>query len=384
MRSDRSDRPLVVWRAGVYWDAVTGTDRQLVTHLAEWVDVLWVDPPCSITSRPSAATLRPRCEAVIPGVRRLTVTAPPLAMRRGVVVVTEGLVGAAVRAVLRRDGRQPAGVVGTAPFASLRLGPSRRLYYATDDFVAGSSLIGHSEQRLLRAEAARLLEATVAGSVSARVVARWDADIPTFVMPNGCDTSHYRDVDRVAPALDHVPGRRTAGLVGHLSPRIDLALLEAVAATPLHLLMVGPRVDGWGGARFDSLVAQPNVTWVGPQPYESLPSYLQVVDVGLTPYADTAFNRASSPLKTLEYLAAGRPAVSTDLPAARGLAPDCVTTATSGQEFADAAVRLAATSHDLRDACRAEAERHSWRQRALELLDSLGLPQDAEVRSGAR
>jgi len=54
------------------------------------------------------------------------------------------------------------------------------------------------------------------------------------------------------------------------------------------------------------------VRWVGPQPYGALPGYLRLMDVGVVPYRDSAFNRGSFPLKTLEYLAAGRGVVATD------------------------------------------------------------------------
>ena len=71
--------------------------------------------------------------------------------------------------------------------------------------------------------------------------------------------------------------------------------------------------------RMEALIARPNVHWLGTKPFAELPSYLGAIDVGLTPYAQSAFNRASFPLKTLEYLAAGRPAVASDLPAHRWL-----------------------------------------------------------------
>ena len=53
-----------------------------------------------------------------------------------------------------------------------------------------------------------------------------------------------------------------------------------------------------------------------------MPAYIAAIDIGITPYLDSPFNRASFPLKTLDYLSAGRPAVSTALPAARWLYDD--------------------------------------------------------------
>jgi teichuronic acid biosynthesis glycosyltransferase TuaH len=103
-----------------------------------------------------------------------------------------------------------------------------------------------------------------------------------------------------------------------------------------------------------------------------MPAYLASLDVGLTPYADTSFNRASFPLKTLDYLAAGLPCVATPSPAVDWLDTDLVVTADSAEDFAESAVRAATGGHDGRVAVRKEfAERHSWEARARTLLDRL-------------
>ena len=104
--------------------------------------------------------------------------------------------------------------------------------------------------------------------------------------------------------------------------------------------------------------------------------YLSQIDVGLTPYADSHFNRASFPLKTLEYLAAGLPVVSTDLPATRWLQTSHIRIA-SGPGDVVAAVREAAkeTADDsARVARRQFAARHSWAVRAAEVAELLRLP----------
>ena len=53
-----------------------------------------------------------------------------------------------------------------------------------------------------------------------------------------------------------------------------------------------------------------NLKWLGAKPFKALPAYLANVDVGLVPLLNSAYNRASAPLKVLEYLAAGLPVVS--------------------------------------------------------------------------
>ena len=154
--------------------------------------------------------------------------------------------------------------------------------------------------------------------------------------------AEYADVDNAPLPTGISLTKPVAGVVGQFSPRIDLSLLEAVAGSGLSLLLVGPRLAGWGGDRFDSLVGRSNVAWVGQVPFDRLASYLRLIDVGLTPYADSPFNRASFPLKTLEYLAAGRAVISTPLPAVSELATDLIITAQDAREFAAAALRLAA------------------------------------------
>ena len=158
------------------------------------------------------------------------------------------------------------------------------------------------------------------------------------------------------PADAALPGP-VAGFIGHISDRIDLAMLEAVAATGASLLLVGPAPPTFELARLDALLARPNVRWVGPKAFDELPAYLGAIDVGLTPYAQSAFNEASFPLKTLEYLAAGRPAVVSDLPAHRWLDTPHVTIAATPEAFARRTSRAAATVPGPAPRCRAPRAR---------------------------
>jgi teichuronic acid biosynthesis glycosyltransferase TuaH len=158
-----------------------------------------------------------------------------------------------------------------------------------------------------------------------------------------------------------------------LSDRIDIALLESVADTGIGLLLVGPREPGWEPGRAEALFDRPNVHYVGPVPFEELPQWFARLDVGLTPYADTAFNRASFPLKTLEYLAAGLPVVSTALPASRRLAEETPDIQIA-PDFADAVVAAASAewTPDVVARRRSVAARHSWAARATEFTRLAG------------
>ena len=161
--------------------------------------------------------------------------------------------------------------------------------------------------------------------------------------------------------------------VARLGARVHSTLVDTDAA--VSLLLVGPRSPTFAIAKLDALLARPNVRWVGRQPFAALPSYLRAVDIGLTPYAQSAFNEASFPLKTLEYRAAGRPAVVSDLPAHRWVgAPHGV--------IADTPASFAASTLDLLErppsqseaaARRAFGAANSWSARAGEVARLIGL-----------
>lgn len=376
-------RALVVYAAGVAWDDVPGTDHHLVRRLARHTDVWWVDPPVSVvrTSRraPDAGPRwRSTASGVAPGVVRIAVVSTPFPSRPGARRAARALSAHAVRRELRRDGRTPLAVVTARPEPDLaRVSARCHVYFATDDFVAGAGLLGLDEARLRRVEQRSVAAADLAVAVSPLILDRWPWSVPALLLPNGCDSERYRAVPPPAPDAS---GQGVAGVVGQLSARIDLALLEAVARRGRPLLLVGPADRSLDRDRFDALTALPNVTWTGRQPAERLPELLQRMKVGLTPYADTAFNRASHPLKTLEYLAAGRAVVSTPLPAVAALGAPAVATAADPVDFADAVDRaLAAPEDDATvDARKEFAAQHDWSARARELLEAI----EAVVRLG--
>jgi glycosyltransferase involved in cell wall biosynthesis len=368
------DRDLVVYLAGGSWDAVAGTDRHLMTALAARVPVLWVDPPTSPVDalrgrRAPAAGLA----EVAPGLRRLHTSGPPGVSRPVLRELADRMRLRQARAAAAHAGGSVAAVICAAPEPLLAGWPGKRVYFATDDFVAGAALLGLDEHYLSRARRQNLRQADLVLAVSdslAQTLAL-DSDVPVEVLANGCFPELYAGIESVEPAGDVRLPAPIAGLVGQLNDRIDLTLLEAVAAEGISLLLVGPRSEraAESRGRIDALLERPNVQWVGRQSLERLPAYLAAIDVGLTPYTDTAFNRSSFPLKTLEYLAAGRPVVSTDLPAVRWLNTELIDASSDPEKFLHLLrIRLAETRTDEAVAARqAYARTQSWAARAEQL-----------------
>ena len=378
------EKPLIVMCAGTSWDGVVSPDRLLCTELASHADVLYVDPPISAATpdryRYGASRLgvTPRLGPLTDRITRLTPRALPLHTRPYVKVSTAALIRSQVRWALRRLGRRPAAVIAGNLVDVLRgWGPGvTRVLYGTDDYVAGAGLMGHDAERVGRDERRQLANADLVIAVSSVLAQRWTSLGARRVelIPNGVQTSAYRDLDRIAPASAAAPlPGPVVGVLGHLSERIDIALLEALADDGLSLLLVGPHDARWEPRRFAALVGREGVVWAGRQPFEAVPAFLRAMDVGITPYRDTEFNRACFPLKTLEYLGAGKPAVSTDLPAVHWLDTDLVRVASTPKAFVVAVREAAAESlvPSLVAARRAFAEEHSWAQRAAAVAAAL-------------
>jgi teichuronic acid biosynthesis glycosyltransferase TuaH len=369
-------RAVIVYFGGTGYDGVAGTDRRMADELSTLTSVLYVDPPRSVLTpliHPHlAGSLRgPALREVRAGLWWLTPRVLPGAQRPGMRTLTDALIRRAARRATARLGlRVPAVVVaGTGDLLGAVPG-ARSVYYATDDLVAGAALMGHSARHLRAAQTRQVARADAVAVVSPVLQERFEGAV---VIPNGCTPV---DPD-AAPWPQDVPAafaEPAAGFVGHINARIDLTLLEAVADTGRPLLLVGPHDPAFEAARFAALTARENVCWTGRKPAEELAAYLRVIDVGLTPYAISDFNRASFPIKTLDYLAAGRGVVSTRLPATEWLATDLVRTADRDDFAAAVEAELAVPrTPELEKRRRVFTERHTWSRRARELAALLGL-----------
>jgi UDP-galactopyranose mutase len=131
--------------------------------------------------------------------------------------------------------------------------------------------------------------------------------------PSSVDVQHFAAArtERADPADQaHLPGPRI-GFFGVVDERMDLSLVEGIArARPnWQLVVIGPVVKIDEGA----LPRLPNIHWLGGKRYEELPAYLGGWDVAIMPFARNDATRFISPTKTPEYLAAGRPVVSTSI-----------------------------------------------------------------------
>jgi UDP-galactopyranose mutase len=130
--------------------------------------------------------------------------------------------------------------------------------------------------------------------------------------PSSVDAAHFATAQAIdeAPQQAALPHPRL-GFFGVVDERMDVEMLDALArAHPdWQIVIVGPVV------KIDpaTLPSHPNLHFVGPSTYADLPSYLAGWDVCLLPFALNESTKFISPTKTLEYLAADKPIVSTPI-----------------------------------------------------------------------
>lgn len=134
-----------------------------------------------------------------------------------------------------------------------------------------------------------------------------------YAFPSGVDADHFRAarLERQDPADQEVIPRPRVGFYGVIDERMDLDLLKGIAdARPdWQLVLIGPlsKID------CETLPWRSNIHYLGPRSYGELPAYLSGWDAAILPFARNASTRFISPTKTPEYLAAGRPVVSTSI-----------------------------------------------------------------------
>ncbi|HZW03242.1 MAG TPA: UDP-galactopyranose mutase, partial [Anaerolineaceae bacterium] len=133
--------------------------------------------------------------------------------------------------------------------------------------------------------------------------------------PSSIDAAHFRLARKQAPEdepIDQfaIPHPRL-GFFGVLDERFDNALIAGLArARPeVHIVLVGPTAK----VALSDLPRAANIHYLGSKSYKDLPRYLAGWDVAIMPFAQNLATRYISPTKTPEYLAGGKPVISTPI-----------------------------------------------------------------------
>jgi glycosyltransferase involved in cell wall biosynthesis len=143
--------------------------------------------------------------------------------------------------------------------------------------------------------------------------AKKDRHANVHCFPSSVDRCHFLKAraHQFEPADQEDLPRPRLGFYGVIDERFDTELLDKVAEMrpQWSFVMVGPIVK----IAPEDLPKRPNIHYLGSKTYDQLPGYLSGWDVALMPFAMNESTEFISPTKTPEYLAGGRPVVSTPI-----------------------------------------------------------------------
>ena len=190
--------------------------------------------------------------------------------------------------------------------------PRLNIYQCIDDMMEESYTARHGH---------RLEEEAIKNADVAVVTSRnlWKIKSPlnpnTHILHNAVDINIFRNaVEKVYPKPEELEGitKKIIGFMGNMDPnRIDYQLLKEVAQyhTDKTLLLIGPiNSDTYTEVGLDKV---PNIISTGSKNIHDLPQYLQYMDCTIIPFLCNKLTSSIYPLKINEYLASGKPVVTT-------------------------------------------------------------------------
>jgi len=184
---------------------------------------------------------------------------------------------------------------------------------------------------------------------------------------------------QVPPEMALLP-RPIIGYVGALQERVNISILETIARkTPQSsLVLIGPLVSP---NHFKNLEAYSNIHFLGEKPYEKIPGYLHFCDVCILPHTRNDFTMSMNPLKLYEYLAMGKPVVTTDIPGLEEFG-SLIKRASSGDRFIQLINESVAKSENgLPERCKEFVSHRSWDKKVDTMLEIIEDYREASVLS---
>lgn len=257
-------------------------------------------------------------------------------------------------------------------FLAQKFNEQALVYHCIDEFTVGTSgrkraVIAYLEELLLRQ----------AGVVFANSQLTFERKRPfnphTYRIPSGVDVAHFaaaaRDDLPAHTAVAHLP-HPILMFVGNVCEKLDAPLLERVASEhPLaSLVLVGQIFSNT--IDLSRLRQHKNVYLLGKYPFTEIPAFLRGADLCLLPYVQNEDALYRSPLKLYEYLATGKPILSTPHPEVAEFA-NFVTIAPLGEFSGEIDKALAKDTVNDKKTRLVEAAKHSWQKRVDVMLANL-------------
>jgi glycosyltransferase involved in cell wall biosynthesis len=191
--------------------------------------------------------------------------------------------------------------------------------------------------------------------------------VQASLLTHGIDLQHWQKPGELAFALEDFP-RPLVGFWGVVDRRLNTKWLEALSQELAEgsILLIGPENNP-----DPSLDQLPNVFRVGSVGYDQLPAIAKELSVLIMPYDDLPVTRSMQPLKLKEYLATGKPLVTSDLPAVTEWRDAC-NVADSAEQFSELVVSSLESGIDRQQQlARERLATESWEMKSREFRKTL-------------
>ncbi len=358
MSGPASQAPLLLCFSHLRWSFVWQRPQQLMSRFADRYRVVFVEEPM-LAADDSPTMLH---KQAVDGVTVLT----PLLSRPEFEPVYGETSNAAIRALLsdwlksNDPGEKPV-VWYWTPLALGACPESLSSALVVFDAMDELSAFRFAPEALVRKEATLMRWADLVFTGGPSLYrARCERHPRVSCFPSGVDAAHYRQAAGSRSKADTTTLH--LGYVGVLDERIDFELIAGIAdlRPEWTISLVGPLAK----ITPEDIPSRANIVLHGMQPYDQLPGFMATFDVGILPFALNEATQFISPTKTLEYLAAELPVVSTPVHDVTELYGDCVSIVPDAASFVAAAeAMVSASAGDVRTRKRlaeTHLHRHSW------------------------
>ncbi|MDD4767018.1 MAG: glycosyltransferase [Desulfotomaculaceae bacterium] len=362
----------IICLAAAAWQGMWARAQQFMTIFARSGNrILYVDPPFTLISPLKNPALRSAPKDLRQcGGENIDLYSPPVIlpfgnMYRTINRINQKIIAGSLKRLCRELAFKPTICWTYLPnTVDLRLPAGVTLVYdCADEHTAFPGLI--NKATVLQMEMELFARADVSLASARELCERKKELAPAITLvPNGADVEHFKKA--MQPGLPAPPELKTlarpvVGYVGAVSAWFDQEMLATAArAHPdWSFVLVGPMDT-------DVLLLNslPNVHLLGRSAYSDLPAYLKCFDIAVIPFKINDLTTGVNPVKLYEYLAAGRPVVSSDLPEVRTFRPHVAIAGTPAEFVRKLEEELAADS-PIKRAERLEiAGWHSWEARA--------------------
>lgn len=228
---------------------------------------------------------------------------------------------------------------------------------------AHEGMLENSDDVYVVTTATKLYEETV----------RIRGDKRAALVTNGVEFDHFSDIkcDKVPDEIKEIveSDKKVIGYFGALAKWFDYELIEKLSKefTEYEIILIGIDYDKSLGK--SGILDLPNVHYLGTRNYTELPTYAKFFDVATIPFVINDITEATSPVKLFEYMALGKPIVTTALPECRKY--DSALVSNSHDEFIENVRKASELENDKEylELLEKEGLANTWRQKAIDIKE---------------